>query len=678
MKEPLTNDQIFIRKLTDIVLVNLRNEKFGVRDLARESGMSHYGLSRKLFLIKGKKISQFIHEVRLKRALELLQSEDKTASEVAYNVGFSSPAYFNKCFHDYFGYTPGKVIRIESGDREDKIAEVKVTEDRSGKKSLTRYLIKFPGFLIPASILLLIGFLVFKLILYEPGSTEKRTSIAVLPFQNRTNDTIWNVWEEGIQESLISWLSNSKELRVIRKETIYKLLKTQSISEYASVTSALSGKLSNKLDAGIFILGSIKESGSTIRIDAELISTKTKEVLKSFEVTAPANGEMDFEIIDSLRKKVTDFLLISELITQNPWLKNFPRVSTNSPDALKYYIYGYRAYYKADWATAINWLLKSLSADSNFVDAMTRLYHAYKNQGKMEQALPWLIKLYKEADQMTALNELYIKWTYAEIFEAPEVRIRYLRQLQEIDDQGNYYYLIGAMYVRAKQFEKAIPEDEKYLEISRKRGKEYLKDNWVYPALGEMYHITGRYKKEKRLYKEAWKVNDDHKSVYFSWIIRDCGTLALTEGDTVAANQYIREFISVRKENSYSEADILEGLGAMYWLAEKWDKSEEYYRKALSMEPENPVRMKTLADRLIDRNKNLDEVAELMDRAMKNAPNKFDYYAYSDTKGWGLHKQGKYQEALDILQKTWDATPFKVYTLKAHFEEVKKAVSEQI
>lgn len=376
--------------------------------------------------------------------------------------------------------------------------------------------------------------------------------------------------------------------------------------------------------------------------------------------------------------KVTDYLLVSELITENPWLKQFPYISTTSPEALKYYIYGYRAYYKANWATATKWLLKSLSADSNYVDAMLRLYHAYKNQGKMDEGLPWLIKLHKKADQMSVLNQLYINWSYAEIFEAPEIRIKYLRQLQEIDDQGNYYYLIGAMYVRAKQFEKAIPEFEKYLSISRKRGKNFLKDNWVYPALGEVYHLTGQYKKEKRLYKEAWKVNDDQTSVYFSWIIRDSGSLSLTEGDTVAANQYIKEFISVRKENSYSEADISEGLGDMYWLAEKWDKGEEYYRKALSLEPEDPARMNYLANRLIERNRNLGEVTELMNKALERASTKYDYYNYSDTKGWGLYKQGNYQEAFDILQKTWDETPFKLYLIKSHLEEVKKTVAGQI
>jgi len=113
MKELLTNDQIFIRKLTDIVLANLQNENFGVTDLARESGMSLYTISRKLYSIKSIRVSQFIHDVRLRRAMELLKNGTFTVSEVSYKVGFGSPAYFNKCFREFFGHTPGEVKRLD-------------------------------------------------------------------------------------------------------------------------------------------------------------------------------------------------------------------------------------------------------------------------------------------------------------------------------------------------------------------------------------------------------------------------------------------------------------------------------------------------------------------------------------------------------------------------------------
>ena len=102
-------DHTFIKKLNDIILLNLENESFGVKELANEIGMSCFNLNRKLHLISRKTINQYIREVRLQRALEMLHMGPETASEVGFKVGFSSPAYFSTCFSEYFGYPPGEV-----------------------------------------------------------------------------------------------------------------------------------------------------------------------------------------------------------------------------------------------------------------------------------------------------------------------------------------------------------------------------------------------------------------------------------------------------------------------------------------------------------------------------------------------------------------------------------------
>ena len=96
------------------------------------------------------------------------------------------------------------------------------------------------------------------------------------------------------------------------------------------------------------------------------------------------------------------------------------------------------------------------------------------------------------------------------------------------------------------------------------------------------------------------------------------------------------------------------------------------------MKPDDPDKMSDLALFLIDTNRKIDEVPVLMDNAMKLAKDKVDYYNYSDTKGWGLFKQGKFKEALDVLQKTWDEAPFKLYLIRSHLEEVKKAAEGKI
>ena len=105
----LSMDQIFLQKLTATVFANMNNDQFGARDLAKEVGLSRSQIHRKLQKINGKSITQFIREIRLDEALKLLQREVGTSSEISFNVGFSSPAYFTKCFHAYFGFPPEEV-----------------------------------------------------------------------------------------------------------------------------------------------------------------------------------------------------------------------------------------------------------------------------------------------------------------------------------------------------------------------------------------------------------------------------------------------------------------------------------------------------------------------------------------------------------------------------------------
>lgn len=84
---------LLIKKLEQEVNANLHNEQFGVEDLADKIGMSRSNLHRKLQQATGQSVSQFIREYRLHRALECLENDAKTISEVAHEVGFGSPAH---------------------------------------------------------------------------------------------------------------------------------------------------------------------------------------------------------------------------------------------------------------------------------------------------------------------------------------------------------------------------------------------------------------------------------------------------------------------------------------------------------------------------------------------------------------------------------------------------------
>jgi len=103
-------DEKFLDRLIEVVETHMGDETFNVEQLGREIAMSRSQLHRKLTALLGQGPNQFIRSFRLQRAHDLLKQNAATASEIAYRVGFSSPSYFTKCFHEQFGYTPSEVF----------------------------------------------------------------------------------------------------------------------------------------------------------------------------------------------------------------------------------------------------------------------------------------------------------------------------------------------------------------------------------------------------------------------------------------------------------------------------------------------------------------------------------------------------------------------------------------
>lgn len=107
-------DEAFLGKIVRCVEDNMDNDKFGVEVLGQSIGMSRSQIHRKVQALTGIPPNQFIRNIRLTRAMELLKNNAGTVAEIAYMTGFGTPNYFSKCFSDKFGYTPGEVKKQAS------------------------------------------------------------------------------------------------------------------------------------------------------------------------------------------------------------------------------------------------------------------------------------------------------------------------------------------------------------------------------------------------------------------------------------------------------------------------------------------------------------------------------------------------------------------------------------
>ena len=101
-------DKSFLKQLRKIIQENLANSDLSVEQIGDEIGLSRVQLYRKVKALTGYSPVEIVRKARLTRARHLLQTTERTVSEVAYAVGFSTPSYFSKCYKDEFGENPKK------------------------------------------------------------------------------------------------------------------------------------------------------------------------------------------------------------------------------------------------------------------------------------------------------------------------------------------------------------------------------------------------------------------------------------------------------------------------------------------------------------------------------------------------------------------------------------------
>lgn len=105
-------DKQFMKQLHAIIQKNLSDSEFGVEDIGKQIGLSRVQLYRKVKAMTGSSVVDLLRKARLAKAKRLLESRSMSVSEVAYDVGFSAPSYFTKCFKDEYGMLPGEVGNI--------------------------------------------------------------------------------------------------------------------------------------------------------------------------------------------------------------------------------------------------------------------------------------------------------------------------------------------------------------------------------------------------------------------------------------------------------------------------------------------------------------------------------------------------------------------------------------
>ena len=613
MTEPPLIDQIFLRKLTEIIIANLENTTFGVKELAHESGMSLYRLNRRIHSINGKTTRQFIQELRLLKALEMLQNEEFAVSEIAYKTGFNSPSYFNSCFHEFFGYPPGKVKKRRPESREEDIF-VTVTSEQESKRPKWRTFIYISGGILIFVSLVYLAYAHFSGNISSDGNNiaiNPEKSIAVLPFRNLSENITDQYVYDGIMEEIFNSLAKIHQLRVISHT---------SVEQYRNTTKNIS-EIGNELDVNYVVEGSGQKFGSTFRLRVQLIEVSTDKHVwaKSYQ-----QRMKDTKRFFRTQSRIAQNIASELRATITPDEKNLiEKVPTANIAVLDLYLKA-NSYQKDiennrndnSYQTAVDLYNAAIAMDSTFAKAYTGLAFAYWNRYYYET---YFEKNY--LDSCLALAEKAI----------------------EYDDRLDEAYFIKGEYYRVKgQSEKALENYDKALEINPNYYQVYLEKGHLFASLSgdyvralESYHkglilvqgdgrrrllndlaydylCAGFIEKAKYYYHEA-SVLGGNKSAYLSnlsWIEFCQGNFeqALTykkqqtEIDSTATGLLIYSVIPGHNRERYIDAEnyIEESkksgslalqsshrIGYAYWQAGKKKEAEYYFNQQIRYSKES-------------------------------------------------------------------------------------------
>lgn len=524
--------------------------------------------------------------------------------------------------------------------------------------------------LIIAVLLLVVCILVYPKIFNQDDFKQARDSkgrvpLAVLPFENMTGDTLLNTWQGGLQDLLITGLSNSEELSVRQYQTTHGVISTRRES-FASYTPTLIKNVATQLEINTLINGTYLKAGNEVRISAQLLDAESNEIYKTFQVNGTSESDF-FSMADTLTWLIKNYVEIKNLKEKkNSTFINAESYSGSS-EAFKYYMYGADALSEMDMAQAIQWLTKALEIDSTYVNAQVFLAHALHMNGTERPAKQLVTKAYKNKDRLAVADKLMLEHLHSYFYETPYEEMVFARQLVDLDEMNPmYWHLMAISHYKVDEFEQAISCWERLFELHDNWGSKW-QNPFAYVFLADTYLKTKDYEKAGQLLELGRSLFPQN-----GYILTYRAIWSIMQEDSELSEKILEDYLSFRNNVTHCpEALISTDYGYIYAQAGQMDVAEEKYRQAIQQDAENLQYQLNLAKFLIDEEINVDEGLEIVNRILEIVP---DHYELLHYKGWALYKKEIFAEAAELLETSWEKKPLYNHLHYLHLKQAQQTI----
>jgi tetratricopeptide (TPR) repeat protein len=208
-----------------------------------------------------------------------------------------------------------------------------------------------------------------------------RPTLAVLYFENISDDPTLNTWRTGLPELLITSLSQSRLLNVVSSDTIFSILKKLNLADAKRFSAEDLAGVAKEGHAQYLLTGSVMKAGQRTVITARLQKVATGGVIRSATMECPKDEEI-LSKVDALANGIKADLNLSPQAIAGDSSQPLDQVLTSSPEALKYYTEARRHHLNTAPREAILLYQRAVEADPGFAMAYRGLASAYSNIGE--------------------------------------------------------------------------------------------------------------------------------------------------------------------------------------------------------------------------------------------------------------------------------------------------------
>lgn len=645
-KSTLSSD--FLDQAKGLVLDEISNEQFGVSELANEMNMSRSSLLRKIKKHTGLSASQFIRNLRLDKAKELLSDSDLTISEISFEVGFSNSSYFIKCYREYFGHPPGEArkIIIEESKHQLDLEFLDSSHPTEKSSSLKPYSNK----IIVALTIVIIAVISFYYgaIDTEPQDKTYEKSIAVLPFKNMSADSTNYYFVNGLMEASLNKLQKINDLKVKSRTSVEKYRNTNvSIQDIAE-----------ELNVNYLVEGSGQKIGEEVLLNIQLIDARTDSPIWTEQYK---HKLVDiFTLQNTVAKKIA--LSIQASVTPEE-IEQIDKKPTESLVAYDFYLKGLEVQQMGgdDNLLKSNQLFqKAILEDSQFALAYAQIAvnYFYLDMNRIEKS--YLDKLNENADKALLYDSksdlsLIAKALYYINVREFNLAIPHLEKALEYNPNSSSVVLIlSDLYARA------VPNTKKYLNYALKgvqldiEANDSISKSFIYLTLSNALVQTGFVDEALQNINLSLDYNPSNP---FAPYLKTYIELAKDKDLVKATNSMLQLY-----QKDTLRTDLVNEVAKLYYYQEKYKESHKYYEKfdrlvssnGINMFPQEKIKMAIVYTKIGDTAKAQEFLADY-DEYLKN-----DNSIYKPaSQAIKYLYQGKLEKAMD---------QYKIFASKSDFQ----------